>query len=117
VEGGHGRDPELAHEVKDVLAVVTTPGLEVVLDRDDLDTRAEGDGGAGVVRALVPPDPVMDLERKGRSAFGWEQDGDLAVARRGGQVARVGRDAATTRRIAGDERGACDDVGPLDRSA
>jgi hypothetical protein len=71
----------------------------------------------GVIGALVAADPVMDLEGKGCAALGWEQDGDLAIARGGCQVAREGRDAAPTRRIAGNERGSCDDVGPLDRSA
>ena len=108
MEGGHGRDAELADEVEDVLAVVATPCPEVELDRDDLDARGEGAGRAGVVRSLVPPDPVMDLERKGRSALRREEDGDLAVTGRGCQVAREGRDAATPRGITGDERGSRD---------
>jgi len=88
-----------------------------MLDRDDLDARPDGGAGVGVVGALVASDPVMDLERKRRTAFGGQEDGDLAVTRRGGQVARERRDAAATRRIRGNEGGPCDDWGPLKRSA
>ena len=117
VERGHDRDLEGAHEVEDVLPVVAAPGIEVVLDRDDFDASRQCSGGVRVVGALVTSDPVMDLEGIRRAAFGWEQDGDLAIARGGRQVAGEGRDAAPTRRITGNERGPCDDVGPLDRSA
>jgi hypothetical protein len=110
VKGRNRRDLERAHEVEDVLAVVPAPDVEVVLDRDELYARAECAGGVRVVRSFIAPDAVMDLEREGRAAFGWEQDGDLAVARRGRQVACERGDAAAARRIAGNERGTCDDV-------
>ena len=39
----------------------------------------EGAGGVSVVGALVPPDPVMDLERVGGAVLGVEQGDDLAA--------------------------------------
>jgi hypothetical protein len=71
----------------------------------------------GIVVALVAPDPVVDLERERRTALGRQEDRDLAVARRGCQVARVGRDPVTAGGIGGDESGPSDDAGPLDGSA
>ena len=53
-------------EVEDGLAVLAAPDPVLVLDRDDVDARAEGRGGARVVGALVAPDAVVDLERVGR---------------------------------------------------
>jgi hypothetical protein len=37
-----------------------------MLDRDDVDTLFDGSCDLDVVAMLVPPDPVMDLERIGR---------------------------------------------------
>jgi hypothetical protein len=110
-------DLERTEEVEDVLAVGATPDREVVLDRDDIDAGPDRATVQRVVGTLVAPDPVMDLERKRGSAFGGQQDGDLAVTRGGGEVARERRDAAAARGVTGYEGSPCDDVGPLGRSA
>jgi hypothetical protein len=112
----HG-DFERAQEVEDVFPVLATPDVVVMLDRDDIDACPQGAGRVRVVIALVAPDPVMDLERERRAALGRQEDGDLAVTRRGRQVARIGRDATAARGIRGNESGTSDDAGPLDRSA
>jgi hypothetical protein len=88
-----------------------------VLDRDDVDAGPESARRVGIVVALVAPDPVMDLERERRTALGRQEDRDLAVTRRGCQVARVGRDPVAAGGIGGDESGPSDDAGPLDGSA
>jgi hypothetical protein len=112
----HG-DIEGAEEVEDILAIVTAPDRVVMLDRDDIDTRPKRAGGLRVIGALVAPDPVMDLERERCPALGRQQDGDLAITRRGRQIARICRDATTAWGIGGYERGPGDGVCPLDRSA
>jgi len=110
-------DLDRAQEVEDVLAVVAAPDVVVVLDRDDIHAGAEYARRAGIVIALVASDPVVDLEREGRAALGRQEDRDLAITRRGCQVARVGRDPVAAGGISGDECCPSDDAGPLDGSA
>jgi hypothetical protein len=65
--------------------------------------------GAGVVGALVTPDPVMDLEGvRGDRLRGMERD-DLAIGRDPAQLAGERGDAALARGICRDERDAGDD--------
>jgi hypothetical protein len=70
-----------------------------VLDRHHVDTGAEGTGGVGVVGALVPTDPMMDLERVRDASSRREQDSDLAITGRRREVVRERGDAATTGRV------------------
>jgi hypothetical protein len=117
VEGRDGRDVERTDEVEDVVAILAAPDPEFVLDRDDIGAVADDPRGRGVIGALIPPDPVMDLERIGCATFGWEQDDDLAVARRRGQIVGEARRATATRGIRGDESSPSDQMSPLDGSA
>jgi hypothetical protein len=70
VERRDRRHRERTEEVEDVLAIGAAPDREVVLDRDDVDAGPDRAPVQGVIGALVAPDPVVDLEREGRAAFG-----------------------------------------------
>ena len=78
---------ECPHEVEDRVAVLATPDRRIPLDRDDVGAVLERASGAGVVGALVTPDPVMDLEGVRRDRLrGMERD-DLAIGRDAAQLA------------------------------
>ena len=116
MQRGHRGDVQCLDEIEDVFALVAAPGVVVELEGDGLDAGPQRTPGRGVVGALIAADAVMDLEREWRSPSGWEQDGDLAVTRRGRQIACERGDPTATRGVTGDEGSPGDDVGPLGRS-
>jgi hypothetical protein len=87
------------------------------LDRDDVGAVLERAGGAGVVGALVTPDPVMDLEGVRRDRLdGMERD-DLAIGGDPAQLAGERGNAALARGIGRDERDAGDGATPIEPRA
>jgi hypothetical protein len=68
------------HEVEDMSPVLPAPDPVLVLDRHEVDTAADRHGDGPVIRALIPPDPVMDRDgMRGAPARGQQGD-DLMVA-------------------------------------
>jgi len=99
---------ERAYEVQDRVAIVATPDRRIPLDRDDVGAVLERASGAGVVGALVTPDPVMDLEGVRRDGLGGMERDDLPIGRDPTQLAGERGDAALARGIRRDERDAGD---------
>ena len=91
-------------EVEDRVAVLSAPDSVLVLDRDDPGVGAvEGHCHPEVVLAVIAPYPVAHFHRIRRRAVGRMQGHDRLVAGGGREVVRKGGDAASSRRVGGNE--------------
>jgi len=104
---------ERAYEVEDRVAVLAAPDRRLPLERDHVGAVLERACGAGVVGALVTPDPVMDLEGVRRDGLDRMERDDLAIGRDPAQLAGERGDTALARRVGRDERDARDGGAPI----